>query len=73
MARLLPFVILGVFASAAGAGQPQPDYKTTVKDLVDGTVRGVTLAAFVEEQQQKALATWKRVFLGKGPAHHEGG
>ncbi len=53
------------------AGQQPGDSGATAKNLIDGTVRGWTLQAAVNGQIDKALATWKRVFLGKGPASHE--
>src|SRR5262245_17721297 len=66
-AALLRLVTAGQVHAQPGA----PSYRDTVQALVEGSVRGMTLTAFVVEQHEKALATWKRVFLGAGPAHHE--
>jgi hypothetical protein len=45
----------------------QEDVRITVQKLVDGTVRGATLQAGLDEQQAKVEAVWKKVFLGKPP------
>src|SRR3989442_232737 len=43
------------------------DVRVTVQKLIDGTVRGATFQAGLDEQQAKVQAAWTKVFLGKAP------
>jgi hypothetical protein len=56
-----------LLALAALATAQQEDIRTTVQKLIDGTVRGGTYQAALDEQQAKIMAAWKKIILGKPP------
>src|SRR5262245_34488737 len=60
---------LAITGFAQGPAGPTP--REIVKDLFEGSVRGVTMASFVAAQHDKALAIWKRAFFSKVPETHE--
>jgi hypothetical protein len=62
-AKVAAALLLGL----AVHGLAQEDVRVTVQKLVDGTVRGATLQAGLDEQRTKVETAWKKIFIDKPP------